>query len=54
MNRKEPKYIVTAVNRLTGEREAVSKPHSRWNTEELLLKARRDHRRHSAGACHAL
>lgn len=25
----DPRYIVTAVNNLTGEREPVSKPHSR-------------------------
>lgn len=54
MSTKESKYVITAVNRLTGEREAVSKPHSRWKTEELLAKARRDHRRHRVGACHAL
>ena len=51
---KEPRYIITAVNNLTGEREAVSKPHSRWKTEELLVKARRDYRRHRHQACHSL
>lgn len=50
----EPKYVVTAVNNLTGEREAISKPHSRWKTEELLLKARRDQRRHRKYACYSL
>ena len=42
---KEQKWIVTAVNNLTGEREAVSRPQSRWKTEELLMKARRYARR---------
>jgi len=51
---KEPKYIVTAVNRLTGEREAISRPHSRWKTEELLIRARRDNSRHRNQACYAL
>ena len=37
---REPKYVITAVNELTGEREAISRPHSRWKTEELLAKAR--------------
>ncbi len=54
MNRKEPKYVVTAVNNLTGEREAISRPHSRWKTEELLVKARRDHRKHRKQACYSL
>ena len=39
---KEPKYVITAVNRLTGEREVVSRPHSRWKTEEMLTKAERE------------
>lgn len=51
---KEPKYVITAVNNLTGEREAVSKPHSRWKAEELLVKARRDHARHRKQACYSL
>lgn len=50
----EPKYVVTAVNNLTGEREAISKPHSRWKTEELLTKARRDQRRHRKYAYYSL
>ncbi len=54
MNRKEPKYVVTAVNNLTGEREAISRPHSRWKTEELLTRAKRDHRRHRKQACYSL
>lgn len=51
---KEPKYVVTAVNNLTGEREAISSPHSRWKTEELLVKARRDHARHRRQAAYSL
>ena len=51
---KEPNYIVTAVNNLTGEREAISRPHSRWKTEELLQKARRDHARHRKQAPYSL
>lgn len=51
---KEPKYVVTAVNNLTGEREAISSPHSRWKTEELLTRARRDHRHHHKQACYSL
>lgn len=51
---KEQKWIITAVNNLTGEREAVSRPHSRWKTEELLTRARRDQRRHRKQACYSL
>lgn len=51
---KEPKFIITAVNNLTGEREAVSRPHSRWKTEELLVRAMRDNRRHRKQACYSL
>jgi hypothetical protein len=51
---KEQKYVVTAVNNLTGEREAISRPHSRWKTEELLTKARRDHARHRKQAAYSL
>ena len=51
---KEPKYIVTAVNNLTGEREAISRPHSRWKTEELLTRARRNHVKHPQHACYSL
>lgn len=51
---KEQKWIITAVNNLTGEREAVSRPHSRWKTEELLTRARRDNRRHRDGHCYSL
>ena len=51
---KEPKWIVTAVNNLTGEREAISRPHSRYKTEELLVKARRDHRKRRKQACYSL
>ena len=35
---KEPRYIITAVNRLTGEREAISAPHSEWKARETLDK----------------
>lgn len=51
---KEPKWVITAVNKLTGEREVISNPHSRWKTEEMLTKARRDTRRHRTKACYAL
>lgn len=51
---KEPKYVITALNNLTGEREAVSKPHSRWKTETLLTKAMRDSRRHRKWAAYSL
>ena len=34
------KYVVTAINRLTGKREAISSPHTRWKAEQLLLKAK--------------
>lgn len=56
-DRIEDKWIVTAVNNLTGEREAISRPHSRWKTEELLTKARRDtmrHRKHAAYSLHRM
>jgi hypothetical protein len=52
--RIEPKYVVTAVNNLTGEREEISRPHSRWKTEELLTRARRDHSRHRNQAAYSL
>mgnify|MGYP007070349746 FL=1 len=35
---KEPRYIITAINRLTGEREAISAPHSEWKARETLDK----------------
>lgn len=38
---KEPKYVITAINRLTGEREEISSPHSEWKARELLLKMQR-------------
>ncbi len=45
------KYIITGINRLTGEREAVTKPHSEWKTRELRDKlAARQHCR-SAYKC---
>lgn len=54
MDMKKPKYVVTALNRLTGEREAISRPHGELKTEELLAKARREHRRHHDGSCYSL
>lgn len=35
---KEPLYVVTAVNRLTGEREPISAPHQQWKAVELMRK----------------
>lgn len=35
---KEPLYVVTAVNRLTGEREAISAPHKQLKAVELMRK----------------
>lgn len=29
------KYIVTAINRLTGEREAISRPHEKFRAETM-------------------
>lgn len=49
----EPKYVVTAVNNLTGEREAISRPHSYRKTELMLKKARRDQRRHHGQAAYS-
>lgn len=41
---KEPKYVVTGISRLTGEREPVTKPHSLWKTLEMRDKlAARQH-----------
>lgn len=34
------KYVVTGVSRLTGEREAISSPHSEWKAYELMQKYR--------------
>ena len=31
-------YVVTAINRLSGEREACSAPHSYYKTRKLLQK----------------
>lgn len=36
--KKEPRYIITAINRLTGEREAISAPRSEWKAREMLDK----------------
>lgn len=29
------KYVVTAINRLTGEREAISRPHEKFRAETM-------------------
>jgi len=34
----KPKYVVTARNRLTGQREVISKPCSREKAEDLRLR----------------
>lgn len=45
---KEPKYIVTGVNRITGDRQAVCRPKSRIDALQLLSRYRQDrsHRGH--------
>ena len=38
------KYVVTGINKLTGEREPVTKPHSEWKAREMRDKlAARQH-----------
>lgn len=32
------KYVVAGVNRLTGERETISSPHSEWKAYDLMQK----------------
>ena len=32
------KYVVTGVNRLTGERETISSPHVEWKAYDLMRK----------------
>lgn len=32
------KYVVTGINRLTGERQPVTNPHSEWKTREMRDK----------------
>lgn len=32
------KYVVTGVNRLTGEREAISSPHAEMTARDLMRK----------------
>lgn len=32
------KYVITAINKLTGEREPVTKPHSEWKAREMRDK----------------
>jgi hypothetical protein len=49
---KEPKYVVTAVNRLTGEREEVSLPMALDKASALLMKARRSARRQKGTGHH--
>lgn len=44
---KEQKYVITATNRLTGEREEISSPHTEWKARELLLKMQRTPRKTS-------
>ena len=34
------KYVITGVNRLTGERETISSPHSEWKAYDLMQKYR--------------
>lgn len=34
-NDKSMKYVVTGINRLTGEREAISRPHEKFRCETL-------------------
>lgn len=43
------KYVVTAINNATGEREAISSPHSRWKADALLLKAKRMYKGNGRG-----
>ena len=42
------KYVVTGVNRLTGEREPVTKPHSEWKCREMRDKLVARQHSHSA------
>lgn len=43
----EPLYVVTGVNRLTGEREALCKPHKRdWCERQLWKTQQQLYRRH--------
>lgn len=38
------KYVVTGINKMTGEREPVTKPHSEWKAREMREKlAARQH-----------
>lgn len=40
------KYVVTGINKMTGEREPVTKPHSEWKAREMRDKlATRQHRK---------
>ena len=51
---KQQLYVITAVNKLTDEREVISKPHGYFKTEQLLTKAKRDTARHRTKTCYAL
>lgn len=48
------KWVITAVNCLTGERETISRPHTRWKTEQMLVRAQRDTSRHHTKPCYSL
>lgn len=38
---REPKWVITGLNRLTGEREAVTRPHNRDTTATMLERLKR-------------
>ncbi len=44
------KYVITAINRLTGEREPISAPRSLRCTERLLAKKQEDFEKEPAAA----
>ncbi len=39
--KKKQRYAITAYNRLTGERDIISAPHSEITTREMLAKRQR-------------
>ena len=41
---REPLYVITGVNRLTGEREPITRPHRRDWTEQKLWQTQRCYR----------
>lgn len=53
-NRPDPRYIVTALNRLTGEREPVSRASGEERAAQLLRQARINSRKRSGGRCYTL